>query len=100
MTTATEDMTRMTNRLVEEALATLRAEAERQEIVNRIYNVPQDALEAAKAARERLQAMDDSPEMPSWPLYDATTRVARLCDDAAEAAAWTRLRIQFMSEEA
>lgn len=99
MTTATEDMTRMTNRLVDEALATLRAEAERQEIVNRIYNVPRDAVDAAKATRERLQAMDDSPEMPSVG-YDATTRMTRLCDEAGEAAAWTRLRIQFMSEEA
>ena len=56
--------TDVTDRLVREALDELRLEADLRE---RVYRVPQDAVEAMRIA------MGDSPEMPA-PGYDAQTR--------------------------
>jgi len=45
----------LTDRVVREALAQLRHDADRQEIVNRVYRVPEEAVEAARLARMRLR---------------------------------------------
>lgn len=63
--TTPEQVSRMTTRIVNEALDIVRTEAAWREIASRVYSVPQEAAEAAKAARERLQAIGDSPEMPA-----------------------------------
>jgi len=65
MTTA-EQMQSMTTRIVAEALEVLRAEAEQREEADRMRRI-------AEWARE----MDQSPEMPCWPMYDAQTRPIR-----------------------
>lgn len=73
----TEDMARMTHRIVGEALDGVRVEAGRQEIVSRVYSVPQEAAEAAQEARDRLEfELQDSPEMPG-PGSDQWTRPVR-----------------------
>ena len=53
--TITEQMRALDDRIVREAIAELRKDAERQEIVNRIYRVPEDAVEAMRLAKLRLR---------------------------------------------
>ena len=53
--TITEQMRALDDRIVREAIAELRKDAERQEIVNRIYRVPEEAVEAMRLAKLRLR---------------------------------------------
>lgn len=50
--TVTEDMDRMTARLVDEALAKLRSEAEERELADHLRRLCDDAAEAARASKE------------------------------------------------
>lgn len=60
MTIATLDqqLRDITEKVVREAREELLRDADRQEWVNRIYQVPEDAVEAARWTRIRLRAME------------------------------------------
>jgi hypothetical protein len=51
----TEEMQRLDARLVDEALATLRAEAEERELADRVRRLCDDAVDAARAKRRELE---------------------------------------------
>ncbi len=90
--TTTEQMQQLTTRIVQEALDIVRAEAEERATAdearrekNLKHGMPAghvsqwaDGVCFCKACGDRRQHVaTDSPEMPSWPLYDARTRPIR-----------------------
>lgn len=54
LTTTPEQIRALDDRIVREALEQLRREADRQEIVSRVYQVPEEAVEAMRLARLRV----------------------------------------------
>ena len=52
--TIAEQIRALDDRIVAETLAELRKDAERQEIVNRLYSIPEDAVEAMRLAKLRV----------------------------------------------